>query len=266
MSRRERDSAVPWAEVRRTSGRAFPRDRARRRRVVGRLLLELRAVHDVVPARGEDRRTERACSLPRQAAQGRPAARSHHHAADRARSPRDSGRATGERDAPVAAGTCDRGPCSGHPPRRPGAQVRGPALPDMGTSPHKPDQRQAGGLLPRLRNRVLRARWRREGRRRPRAQRLPRRDSGSGLLWAAAAVEWPVRGRAEVRLATCPCPGPARPRWHIDRRQLDELHADAQARGARDSRSPERSRPGARQPPDLRHLRAAARASSIEAS
>ena len=78
----------------------------------------------------------------------------------------------------------------------------------------------------------------REGRRDPRAQRLRGRGAQAGLLRAAAAVQRPLRRRAQGRAAPGAQPGAARARRrHDHRRQRDELHADAQARGARDPRA-----------------------------
>ena len=124
------------------------------------------------------------------------------------------------------------------PPRRAGARVRRAALLALGAQAREPAHRAQGRLLPRLRHRVLRARGGREGRRHPRAQRLRGRGPQAGLLRAAAAVQRPLRRRAQGRAAPGAQPRQARARrGHDHRRQRHELHADAQARGARDPRA-----------------------------
>ena len=135
------------------------------------------------------------------------------------------------------------------PPRRAGARLRRAALLALGAQAREPAHRAQGRLLPRLRHRVLRARGGREARRHPRAQRLRGRGPQAGLLRAAAAVQRPLRRRAQGRAAPGAQPGQARARrGHDHRRQRHELHADAQARGARDPRPRGRSRPRAGQP------------------
>ncbi len=76
----------------------------------------------------------------------------------------------------------------------------------------EPADRAQDRLLPRLRHRVLRAVGGREGRGDPRAQRLRGRGAQAGLLRAAAAVERPVRRRAQGRAAPRARARAARPR------------------------------------------------------
>ncbi len=101
-----------------------------------------------------------------------------------------------------------------------------------------------------------------DGRRAARAQRVPRRDPAPGLLRVAAAVQRPVRRCAQASARAGPRARARRARRRRHRRARDELHADAQARGARDPEPRRRPRPQARQRGHLRHLRAAARAAS----
>ena len=93
---------------------------------------------------------------------------------------------------------------------------------------------EAGRLLPRLRDELLRAAARRDDRRPARAQRLRGRGPEAGLLRVAAAVQRPVRRRARLRPPARGAAGALRARGRRHRRHLDELHADAQARGAGD--------------------------------
>ena len=122
-------------------------------------------------------------------------------------------------------------------PRRAGTALRRAPLLPLGAHPLEPARRPARRVLPRLRHRVLRAVGGRAGRRRARAQRLRGGRAQAGLLRAAAAIERIVRRRAPVVQATgAPARPPAERPRHAHRRQRDELHADAQARGAGDPR------------------------------
>ena len=81
----ERDAAVPGAEVRGPAGGALPGRRRAVGRLVGRLLLGVRDLLDGLSAGGQDRRDQRPGPQQAQAAEGRPAPRPDHHAADLAR-------------------------------------------------------------------------------------------------------------------------------------------------------------------------------------
>ena len=76
----------------------------------------------------------------------------------------------------------------------------------------------------------------REDRRDPRAQRLPRHDPEAGLLRPAAAVQRHLPRGPRLRSPARASAGAARPPGRADRRTAHELHAHAQARGARDPR------------------------------
>ena len=136
------------------------------------------------------------------------------------------------------------------PPRRAGADVRRAALPALGAQAPQPATGAQGRLLPRLRHRVLRA------------ARRARRSSRSSSTTASRSWS-PSRTAAGCRCSPAACSTTRarsccawRATWrrtcattrHDHRRQRDELHADAQARGARDPRPRGRPRPRAGQP------------------
>ena len=175
-------ATIPRPEVRGTPVRALPGPLRADRGLVGRLLLGLRDLLAGLPARREDRRDQLARPQQAQAGQGSPTPRPDHHQAYVAGSPRHSGCAVGELHPRLPAGPAARREAARRAPRRPGAEVRGPALLEVGQASHHPAHREAPSrLLPWLRHRVLRAVGGREARRDPGAQRLRGRRSRSRI-------------------------------------------------------------------------------------
>ena len=205
---------------------------------LGRLLLGLRALHP-----GTARRASRSpSSTPTRASSSRSATASSCATGSSPARPWSAG--SGTPVAPLAnldAASSSRPRIAGREDARAcTATRRCPSSRAAASARGRKRTRPGGGhqdrLLPRLRHRVLRARRRREGGRGARAQRLPRRGPQAGLLRAAAAVQRPVRRRPQVRAAAGRAGSRRRARRHDHRRQRDQLHADAQARGARDPR------------------------------
>ena len=227
----QRHAAVPRAEVRRPAGRALPHRRA------GRPTRRSTTARAAASAR---RSARRACTSPRSTRARRRAARARRHAAarpadrppDARRAARHARRADRQLDAAQprlpAAPREDRR----HPPRRGDADVRRAHVPGLGAPPPRARGEAARRVLPRLRRELLRAAARRDDGRGARPQRARGRRAQAGLLRPAAAVQRDVRRRAAVRAP------PRRPagagggrRRRRDRRDVHELHADAQARG-----------------------------------
>ena len=200
-------------EVHRAAGRALPRGRRALGRDVGRLLLGLRDLHAGLPAGREDRRDQRPGAQQAQAPEGRAAARPHHHAPDVARARGDAGgedRQLDDRQAPAAD---PRREAAEGPPRRAGARLRRAALLALGAQAREPAS--TGRKVVYFHGcgtEYYEPRGGREARRHPRAQRLRGRGPQAGLLRAAAAVQRPVRRRAQGRAAPGAQPGAARAR------------------------------------------------------
>ena len=196
----ERHPAVPRPEVRRAAGRALPGRGHAVARVLGRLLLGMRAVHDALSPGRSDRRAQRPRPPRGQGAGRRQVPRPRDRPADRGRAP---GHARLRR---WPTRRLRFGPARVLVERVLGIHRKaalpkfaGRDFPALGEASPGAGERQEDPLLPRLRHRVLRARRRREGRRRARAQRLPGGGPKAGLLRAPAAVQRPVRRRAQVR-------------------------------------------------------------------
>ena len=185
------------------AGPQAERYRDRRRAVgrrLGRLLLGLRDLLDVLPAGGEDRRDQLPGAQQAQAAEGHPAPRPDHHAPDVARARGHAGRAARQLHDRFPAVADPRGEAAQGPPRRGGAGVRRPALLALVQEAPEPRDRAQDRLLPRLRHRVLRAVGGREGRGDPRAQRVRGRSSPSRT---AAACRCSRAGCSTTRARSC---------------------------------------------------------------
>ena len=233
------------------------------RRRVGRLLLGLRDLLAGLPAGGQDRRDQRPGAQRLKTAEGHPAARPHHHAADLARPRRHAGRAARQLDAALAAAADPGREAARRAPRRARAALCRAPLLALGAAAQEPARRQASRIVyfhgcgteyyePWEGERVV-AVLEHNGF----EVVVPKQDccglplQSSGLFDEARSVRQAAGPPA--RLA-------AHRRHHDHRRQRHQLHADAQARGARDPQPRGRPRPAARGRAHLRHLRAAARA------
>ena len=231
--------AVPGTEVRRPAGRALPDRRRAVGRLLGRLLLRMRDLLDVLPAGGEDRRDQLPGAQQAQAAEGHPAPRPDHHAPDVARARGHAGRAAGQLHDRFSAvrGSSGRSCSRSTATRRHRSSPAGASR--AGQEAPEPADRTQDRVLPRLRHRVLRAVGGGEGRRDPRAQRLRGRSSPSRI---AAGCRSSRAGCSTTRARSCCALArdaravPARRPGHAHRRQRHQLHADAQARGPRDPR------------------------------
>ena len=233
---------------------------------VGRLLLGLRDLLAGVPAGRQDRRDQRPGAQQAQAPEGLSAARPDHHPTDVARPRRHPGGADRQLDAALQA-------------------ARGySAEKVLGVHRDAPAPKFAGRRFSRWARKRAAASRRAAGARKivyfhgcgteyyepwegekvvadPRAQRLRGGGAQAGLLRPAAAVQRAVRRGAQGGAAPGAGAAPARHRrGHDHRRQRHQLHADAQARGARDPLAGGRPGPEVRVRAHLRHLRAAARA------
>ena len=232
----QRDAAVPRARSTRARRPSATASRDERRRRLGGLLLGLRHLHAGVPAGRAHRRDQLAGALAREGARRRQAARPRPRPPDVAGRAGTPGRAAGELDAaqPPAADRRSRS-CSASTATPRCRTFAGPARSRAGRRSTRRRRRAEDRLLPRLRDQLLRARHRRalveilehngfevEV---PKGQDccgLPLQSNG--LFDDARSYVAPPRAQARAR----------RPRRRTDRRQLHQLHADAQARGARD--------------------------------
>ena len=244
--------ALPGAQDRGAPGGALP-PRSPLGGLVGGLLLRLRDLQPGLSPGRQDRRDQLACPGPAQRAARHPPARP---AAGPSR-----------RDGPVGpADTPALQLGHGHPPRarsggtrrRHPSQGRGPQggtahLPAVGPPSPRPARPGPGRLLPRLQHQLLRAPARADGGRGARAPGTGSGDPGAGLLRAAAPVQRELPLRPRLRHPAGP-PAPGSDGRRPGHRLLDQLRADAQARGPRDpgGGGPE---PGRHLPAHLRHLR-----------
>ena len=182
------------------------------------------------------------------ATQRRAAARPDPRAADARRPARHAGR----RRSPT--GRCATACCGvaaerddRPPPRRADAALRRAHVPALGAPPHGAGAAGAASRSSTAAGRTTTSRGCGEmtvallehnG--------IARRGAQAGLLRPAAAVERAVRRRARLRAAAGEAARPVRARGRRHRRHVDELHADAQARGARDPRAGGRPGPARR--------------------
>ena len=257
-----RSSAGPSTRARRPSASAWPTSR---RSSVGRLLLGLRDLHAGVPAGREDRRDQRAGAhkLKRQKGvplrdriitrptwlgrAGTPAAKVANRTIDPAAADRSARSAGVHRDAPAPdfAGRRSRAGRGSTRARRSGARSStSTAAAPTTTSPSR-------ARRPSRSSSTTAARSRSPSRTAAGCRCSP---TGCSTMRASTCCGWRATSRQHAR------------RGHDHRRQRDELHADAQARGARDPRPRGRPRARAGQRAHLRHLRATCSSCTTAAS
>ena len=249
------------------AGPQAERYRDRRRAVgrrLGRLLLGVRDLLDVLPAGGEDRRDQLPGAQQAQAAEGHPAPRPDHHPPDLARPRGHAGRAARQLHDRFSAGPDPRREAAQDSPRR--APRR--SSPAGGS---RAGFKQHPSPAHRARRSSISTAAAPSTTSRGRARRSSRSSSTTASRSScpsrtAAGCRCSRAGCSTTRARSCSgsaralAPVRARRPGHDHRRQRHELHADAQARGARDPVARGRPRSEARVRAHLRHLRAAARA------
>ena len=234
----ERHAAVPRAEVRRPAGRALPRRRRAVGRLVGRLLLGLRDLLAGLPAGREDRRDQRPGARQAQAPEGHPAARPDHHPPDVARARGHAGR----RRSPTCRSICGRRgssarSCSGSTAtrRRRGSPAGASRAGRASTPVPRPAARSSTSTAaaPSTTSRGRARRSSRSSSTTASRSSSPSRTAAGCRCSRAACSTTRARSCCGWRAALAPY---VRDDGHDHRRQRDQLHADAQARGARDPR------------------------------